>query len=99
MNDMEKAILEMIEQHYKKKYVGGIKVTKLGRGWAGYKLVLDLGIPEIRKITISADLEAEDFLKYVEDELINRQLYKVKYFTGIKKYPEDEQRRTCTENQ
>jgi hypothetical protein len=47
-------------------------VTKLGKGWAGYKLVLDLGNPDKRLIQISADLEAEDFLKFVEQELISR---------------------------
>lgn len=90
MNNMEKAILDMIEKHYCKKYVGGIKVTKLGTGWAGYKLVLNLGNPDKRPIEIAADLEAEDFLKFIEKEIVKRQLSKVKYFTGVKKYIEDE---------
>jgi hypothetical protein len=30
MNKMEEEILNIIEKRYKKKYVGGIKVTKLG---------------------------------------------------------------------
>ena len=98
MNSMEKAILDIIEKRYKRKYTGGIKVTKLGTGWAGYKLVLDLGNPDKRVIQISADLEAEDFLKYVEQELISRQLYKVKFFRGVVTYPEDEERRTCQQN-
>ena len=84
MNDMEKVVLDMIEKHYKKKYVGGIKITKLGTGWTGYKLVLDLGNPDRRQIQISADLEAEDFLKFIEQELISRQLARVQYFTGVK---------------
>jgi hypothetical protein len=50
MNNMEEAILKIIEKRYKKKYTGGIKVTKLGRGWAGYKVVLDLGNPDKRLI-------------------------------------------------
>lgn len=95
MNEMEKAILNIIERRYKRKYVGGIKVTKLGTGWAGYKLVLDLGNPDKPQIAISADLEAEDFLKFVEQELISRQLIKVQWFTGVKTYPEDEEGRTC----
>lgn len=90
MNKMEEAILNIIEKKYKRKYTGGIKVTKLGTGWAGYKLVLDLGNPDRRPIQISADLEAEDFLKFVEQELISRQLYKVQFFRGIKKELEDE---------
>lgn len=90
MNKMEEAILNIIEKKYKRKYTGGIKVTKLGTGWAGYKVVLDLGYPDIRPITISADLEAEDFLKFVEQELISRQLHKVQFFRGIKTQLEDE---------
>ncbi len=95
MNNMEEAILNIIEKRYKRKYTGGIKVTKLGKGWAGYKVVFDLGNPDRRPIQISADLEAEDFLKFVEQELISRQLYKVQFFRGIKKELEDETRGTC----
>ena len=96
MNHLEKAILDIIEKRYKRKYVGGIYVTKL---LSGYKLVLDLGNPDKRLITISADLEAEDFLKFVEQELISRQLIKVQWFKGIVTYPEDEERRTCQKNE
>ena len=98
MNNMEEAILNIIEKRYKRKYTGGIKVTKLGTGWAGYKVVLDLGNPDKRLIQISADLEAEDFLKFVEQELISRQLHKVIFFKGVVNYPEDEERRTCQQN-
>lgn len=98
MNNMEEAILKIIEKRYKRKYTGGIKVTKLGRGWAGYKVILDLGNPDKRLIQISADLEAEDFLKFVEQELISRQLQKVIFFKGVVNYPEDEERRTCQQN-
>lgn len=95
MNDMEKAIVDIIEKKYNCKYTGGITVTKLGKGWAGYKLKLDLGNTGKNPVQISADLEAEDFLKFIEQELISRQLARVQYFTGIKKEPEDEERRTC----
>ena len=92
MNDLEKAILCIIEKKYKCKYTGGLEVTKLTNG---YKLLLYMGIPEKPLISISADLNAEDFLKFVEQELVSRQLHKVKYFRGVKIYPEDEERRTC----
>ena len=95
MNSMEKAIYDIIEKRYKRKFVGDIKVTKLGKGWAGYKVVLDLGNPDKPLIQISADLEAEDFLKFVEQELISRQLHKVQSYTGVKYELEDEVRRTC----
>ena len=74
MNDMEKAILDIIEKRYEHKYVGGIQVVKLGD--TGYKLILNLGNPDIKTIQISADLNAEDFLKFIEQELISRQLIK-----------------------
>jgi hypothetical protein len=75
MNHLEKEILCIIEKRYKRKYVGGIKVTKLP---SGYKLVLDLGNPDKRILQISADYESEeDFLKFIEKELISRQLERV----------------------
>lgn len=93
MNHLEKQILDIIEKRYKRKYTGGIKVTKL---ISGYKLVLDLGNPDKRIIQISADYESEeDFLKFIEQELISRQLERVQFFRGIVNYPEDDQRR-CT---
>lgn len=97
MNHLEKQILDIIEKRYKRKYVGGITVTKL---LSGYKLVLDLGNPDKRVIQISADLNSEeDFLKFIEQELISRQLEKVQFFRGIVNYPEeDEERLTCTKN-
>lgn len=95
MNDMEQAILDIIESKYKCKYTGHIKVTKLGKGGTGYKVIIDLDNPDKPMIQISADLTAEDFLKFVEQELVSRQLQRVKFFKGIKIYPEDEERRTC----
>ena len=96
MNNMEQAILDLIKQYYKKEYIGGLKVTGLGSG--GYRLILDLGIPDKRTISIAADLNAEDFLKYVEKELIARQLQKVQFFRGIKTELEDEIGGTCQED-
>lgn len=98
MNDMEKAILDMIEKYYKCKYIGGLKVVKTGPDWSGYKLIMDLGNPDGASISISADLEAEDFLKFVKQELISRQLHKVQFFKGVKKYIGDDQRGTCQKN-
>ena len=93
MNHLEKQILDIIEKRYKRKYVGGITVTKLV---SGYKLVLNLGNPDQKVIQISADCESEeDFLKFIEKELISRQLERVRFFKGIIKYPEDDQRGTC----
>lgn len=96
MNHLEKNILDIIEKRYQRKYTGGIQVTKL---ISGYKLVLDLGNPDKRAIQICADFESEeDFLKYIEQELISRQLEKVQFFRGVVNYPEDDKGNTCTQN-
>ncbi len=92
---MEQAILCLIEKLYKRKYCGGIKVKELE---SGYSVSFDFGIPDKKPITISADLKAEDFLKFVEQELISRQLYKVQFFRGIKRELEDETRRINCKN-
>lgn len=97
MNNIEKAILNIIERRYKRKYVKGIQVTQLASG--GYKLVLDLGNPDQRMIQISADIEdQQEFIKYIEKELISRQLQKVEFFAGIKSEIEDEIGRTNCKN-
>lgn len=93
MNDLEKAVLDIIERRYKCKYTGQLKVQRLKSG--GYKLSLDFD-PEVSLIQIALDTDDPNvFLKYVEKELIERQLIKVEYFTGIKIYPEDETRGNC----
>jgi len=75
MNHLEKQILDIIEKRYKRKYVGGIKVTKLV---SGYKLILDLGNPDKKILQIAGDFDnEEDFIKYIEQELISRQLERV----------------------
>lgn len=98
MNDMEKAILDIIQCKYKCIYTGHVRVTKLGKGGTGYKVELDFDNLDKPVIQISADLNAEDFLKFVEQELVSRQLHRIKFFRGVKIYPEDEERRTCQQN-
>ena len=96
MNHLEKAILDIIEKRYKRRYVGGIEVTRL---LTGYKLVLDLGNPDKRILQISIDCDTEeDFLNYIEQELISRQLEKVQFFRGVVNYPEDDGRNKYTKN-
>lgn len=95
MNDIEKAILDMFENKYHKRYVGGLKVTKLTKNPEGYKLILYLGNKDVKLIEISADLNVEDFLKFIESEIIERQLHRTQWFRGIQIYNEDETGRTC----
>ena len=75
MNDMEKAILDMIECKYKCKYTGHIKVTKLGLGGTGYKVVFDFDNLDKPIIQLSADLNAEDFLKFVRYFFLIRKFF------------------------
>lgn len=98
MNELEQHILDFIEKKYCAKYVGGLEVTKLGTGPTGYKAVFALGNADHRPIQIAADLNAEDFLKFIEQELIDRQLIKVRWFKGVKTYPEDEKKGTNRED-
>ena len=71
MNDMEKAILDILECKYKCTFTGHIKVTKLGKGGTGYKVEFDFDNLDKPVLQISADLNAEDFLKFVEQELVS----------------------------
>lgn len=95
MNYMERAILGIIQKVYKAKYTGTLEVKRLK---SGYKVEFGLGSDTIKPLQIAADLEAEDFLKFIEQELKSRQLIKVQYFTGYKYEPGDEKRTTCREN-
>ena len=94
MNHLEKAVLDIIEKRYKRKYVGKIKVVGLTQG--GYKLSLYLENTTYPRIVISADIpDEEKWLKFIEKELISRQLQRVEFFKGIRT---DEERGTCPED-
>ena len=96
MNKMEKAVLDIIEKRYNCRYNGRISVVKVGQGWEGYRLTL--GEPYEDPIQINADLEADDFLKFVEQELISRHLHSNDYYRIQLIEPENEERRTCQQN-
>lgn len=91
MNDLEKAILQIICEVYKKQYIGDLKVKKIPNG---YSLYLYLG-KEFSPIEMAADLSAEDFLKFVRQELVSRQLIKAKYLKPIKI---NDERGTCSKD-
>ena len=77
MNSMEEAVLDIFRKKYKREYIGKIKVEGTP---TGYCLTLNLGIPDVELLTISADLNAEDFLKFIEKELVDRQLHRGKRY-------------------
>ena len=90
MNDLEKAVLDIIEEIYKKKFIGKLKVLKL-KDVESY--TLKLYVHQYDPIVISADCkDAEDFLNFVRQELKSRQLIKANYFNVIKA---DDKRSTC----
>jgi hypothetical protein len=88
--DIRQAILEAVQDIYHKKYVGRIEVDKLQNG---YTLRMWFNKPE-SPITISADLNATDFIKFIRKELRERHFDLVTYFTGYKYEPED----LCNQN-
>lgn len=88
MNDLELAILDLFKELYGVEYVGGLKVTQKGDG---YILRLYYGNIDEPRLQIAADMKAEDFLKYVKQELISRQLHKSEFF----KLVNYEERGTC----
>ena len=92
MNELELQVLQIIRDVYEKEYVGKLKVTQTENG---YILRLYLNKPDNMPILIAADLNAEDFLKYVRQELKSRQLQKINFYKGVKIYPEDAKRGTC----
>ena len=81
---IEPVILEAVMDIYHKKYVGKLKVNKLTNG---YQLLLWLNKQET-PISISADLDAEKFIKYIKEELRSRRYNEVKYYTGYKYDPD-----------
>lgn len=92
MNDLEKAILDMIQEIYKRKFIGRIKVTKI-KDQESY--ILRLYVHQYDPIVIAADMNAEDFLNFVRKELVSRQLIKSEFFNVVKA---DDKGRTCIKN-
>lgn len=88
--DIELAILEVVQDIYHKKYVGRLEVRRLKNG---YQLLMWFNKPEA-PITISAEYSASDFIKFIKKELRERHFELVKYFTGYKYEPEDK----CNQN-
>lgn len=82
--ELEAAILCIIEKAYCAKYTGKLKIEELfdcNNNVSGYKLVLALNNVE-RPITMFMSGTQQDFLKYVEKELRSRHLHYTSYYTG-----------------
>lgn len=90
--ELEQAVLNIIETAYCAKYVGKMEIKNLldcNNNQVGYCLVLGLHTPE-RPLTIQMQGTAQQFLKYVEKELRSRHLHYTKFYTGYKLPPKDD---------
>lgn len=86
IEEIKESILCIIEQVYQKKYVGKLYVTRLDP----IGLQVKFGMNNVDKpIVISAELSDVDFLKFLREELRSRGLNTIKYFLGVKSYPDN----------
>lgn len=79
LTELELAIRDTFRKTYKAEYVGRLKIEELREG--GYKLTLGMHTPE-KPLIIAAQLNAIDFLKFFEKELLDRNLDLTSYYTG-----------------
>lgn len=79
-------ICKIIEQVYQKKYIGKLFITRI----EPIGIQVKLGMNNVDKpIVITAQLGDEDFLKFFKEEIRLRGLNTVKYFLGVKTYPDN----------
>lgn len=86
MDITKQVILDAIEEVYKKRYVGTLKITKLKP--MGYNIRLGMNNDD-KPINISAQLEGENFLKFFKQELRDRGWNTIHWFLGYKVYPDN----------
>lgn len=85
IDNIKNEILSYIQEHYKAQYIGELKITKIEP--IGFKVVFGLNAPE-RPLTIMAQLDTCDFIKFIKKEIKERSMDLVKYFIGIQTLPE-----------
>lgn len=83
--ELKQIILCLIEKHYKKKYIGKLKIIDLNP--IGYQVKFGLNNVD-KPLVISAELDDKSFIKFMEHEIIDRGMDLVKYFMGVKSYPD-----------
>lgn len=92
IEELKDSILQLIEQIYQKKYIGKLWITRLDP----IGLQVKLGMNNVDKpIVISAQLEDQDFLNFFKEELRSRGLNTIKYFLGVKSYPDQNNNNFC----
>lgn len=85
IQNIKQYILEQIKQLYKKEYTGKLWVSELNP--IGYQIKFGMNNND-KPLVISAELECNQFLKFMRKELIDRRMDLVKYFIGVKTYPD-----------
>lgn len=91
-HDIEQAILDLIKNLYCKEYRGLLKVYETTYKFPGEEpkhigYRMDLGLNKDEKpLSIACDGTAEEFIKFIENELKQRSLIRTKYFTAIQLY-------------
>lgn len=82
--ELEAAVLCIIEKAYCAKYVGKLKIDNIldcNDNVIGYRMVMGLNNYE-RPLTFFMHGSQKDFLKYIEKEFRSRHLHYTKYYTG-----------------
>ena len=87
LTETEQVILESIRNVYCVDYTGTLDVEELKP--IGYKVRLGIQNDE-RPITIMAELPLNKFLKFFVQELRDRHLNDVHYYTGYRVPPDDQ---------
>lgn len=86
VNNIKNQILCFIEQKYHKKYVGKLWVNKLEP--LGFQVKFGLNNND-KPLVISAELPEKEFLKFIKQEIHDRRMDFVQYFTGYRYYPDN----------
>lgn len=96
-HDIEQVIRDLIKKIYCKEYKGVLKVHETFYKFPGAQpehigYRMDLGLNKDEKpLSIACDGTAEEFIKFIENELRMRNLVRTEYFTAIQLYDyEDE---------
>lgn len=86
--EMEEKIRSIMEEEYKAKYIGKLKVEKTPN-FTTLKIGLrNMEYPQ----TYGADLDDEEFLKYIRKVIREAGFNRAKYFTGYRWNPLYEER-------
>lgn len=87
MEELKQKLIQIIQEVYRKIYIGKLQVERLNP--VGLVVKLGLNIDE-KPITIAADLEDEPFLDFFRREVREKRLNETKYFIGDQLLPYDE---------